>query len=145
MNNINLNNLVKIISEEVLKYNHNEDSLEETQNWQSISKSYYDLGGELKIFTDEFNLENIDIIIGKFKKEERLKKHYHKRPTEEIYYIIDGEGEININDKILIAKKGDLLSVKPEVPHFPINRHDKLLWILFILSPIEKSPPIIIE
>jgi len=145
MNDLFLNNLVKIISDEIIKYDYTKQNKKDIHNWQSVSESYYDLGGELKILTGVFDLKNIDIIIGKFKKEEGLKKHYHKYPTEEIYYIIEGEGEINIDGEILIAKKGDLLSIKPEVPHFPINRQDKLLWVLFILSPIEKSPPVILE
>ena len=140
--------LVKIISEEISQYinnNFTKSYKNYINNWESLSGSNYDLGGELKIFTEKLKLNNMDVIIGKFKKGERLKNHYHKYPTEEIYFILDGEAEVNINGDIIIAKKGDILSVKSEIPHFPKNIHEKLLWILFVLSPIERSPLIILE
>lgn len=60
-------------------------------NWESLEDIDYSFGGSLKSFTSILGLEHIDIIIGEFKKGEGLKNHYHKAPTEEIYYILEGE------------------------------------------------------
>jgi len=114
-------------------------------SWESIGKIDHSFGGSLKSFSNMLGLENIDIIIGEFKKGEGLKKHYHKAPTEEVYYILEGEAEVNIKDMSIIAKKGDILSVPPNTIHWPINHKDEICKILFILAPIEKESAVIIE
>ncbi|MCL5985170.1 MAG: DUF296 domain-containing protein [Actinobacteria bacterium] len=114
-------------------------------NWDEVLDIDRSFGGALKAFTSTLNLNNIDILIGEFKKGERLKKHLHKHPTEEVYYMIEGEVEVTIDDEKTIAKKGDLLFVPPEVVHWPINQKDEVCRILFILSPKEKESPTILE
>ena len=114
-------------------------------DWESVREIDYSFGGALKVFTGILGLKNIDIIIGEFKKGQSLKKHYHKTPTEEVYYVLEGELEVNIEDKKITVKKGDMVSVPPNVVHWPINHLDETCRILFILSPKEKEKPIIIE
>ena len=87
----------------------------------------------------------MDLFIGEFKNGEKLKKHYHNEPTEEVYYIIEGEAEVNIGDKKVTVRKGELLSVPTGVIHWPVNRKDEVCRILFILSPKEKEKPVVVE
>ena len=138
--------LIDKITNEVLENlrNCNETNNIRKTHWDNVLDTDLSFGGTLKIFSNVLRTENIDIIIGEFKKGEGLKKHYHKKPTEEIYYILEGEIEINVNDKKTTAKKGDMISVMPETVHWPINIKDQVCSILFILSPREKEPPVIV-
>ena len=135
--------LVEIITEKVIE-NLKTNNVKKIR-WEDISKSDTSFGGTLKSFSGALDLDKINIIIGEFEKGEGLKKHYHKYPTEEVYYILEGEVEVTVGSNKIIAKKGDVLSVKPEVVHWPINKKDEVCKILFILSQIEESNPIVVE
>lgn len=114
-------------------------------DWESVKKIDSNLGGTLKAFSSILGLENMDILIGEFKKGEGLKKHYHKAPTEEIYHVLNGEIEVTTENKVIIIKKGEMLSIPPNIFHRPINHRDEVCKILFILSPREEGDPVVIE
>ena len=82
--------------------------------------------------------------MGEFRKGQGLKQHYHKSPIEEVYYILEGEVEVNIEDRKTTARKGDILSVPPDTVHWPVNHRNEICRILFILSPADKVGPKVI-
>ena len=137
------NELIEIITNKVLE-NHVADALKKT-NWDSIIEVDKSFGGTLKLFSGALGIKNVNIIVGEFGKGEGLKKHYHKPPAEEVYYILEGEVELTIDNLKKIIKKGDIIFVKPNIVHRPINQKDNICRILFILSPIEKESPVIVE
>ena len=47
---------------------------------------------------------------------EDAKKHFHKK-TKEYYFIVRGEGEIELNDDVIKVKEGDLVVIEPETLH----------------------------
>ena len=123
--------LVKKITEEVIK--SLETSNYKKANWENVTEIDYSFGGSLKSFSKFLNLKNIDIVLGEFRKGEGLKKHYHKVPTEEVYYILEGEVEVAIEDRKITARKGDIFSIPPSTVHCPINNNYEICRILFIL------------
>lgn len=139
----NYQRLVEEIADKIIK-NINSNCIRKS-SWGNGGEIDYSFGGTLKSFTRVLDLDHMDIIISEFKKGEGLKKHYHKDPTEEVYYILEGEAEITISDKKVIAKKGDILSISPGTAHWPVNNKDQICRILFILSPKEKEKPILLE
>jgi mannose-6-phosphate isomerase-like protein (cupin superfamily) len=114
-------------------------------NWDNIQKEDRSFGGILKSFTDSLGSRDIDLVMGEFKKGEGLKKHYHRSPTEEVYYIVEGEIEVTMDNKKITVGKGDFIYVPPDTAHQPINLRDEICRILFILSPPEREPPVIVE
>lgn len=45
------------------------------------------------------------------------KKHYHRNCTE-IYYILEGEGKLELSGKNVVnLKPGIVVMIKPEIPH----------------------------
>ena len=48
------------------------------------------------------------------------KKHYHKIMTE-IYYIIEGQGFMELDDEILPVRKGSSIMIKPGCRHRAIG------------------------
>jgi len=134
--------LVKKITDEVLK-NIGSFNIRKTC-WDNVTDKDLSFGGTLKVFSDLLGLKNIDVVMGEFKKGEGLKKHYHIHPTEEIYYVLEGEIEVTIDGNKTTVKKGEMLYVKPEAIHCPINTKDQVCRILFILSPRENKPPVIV-
>ncbi len=47
---------------------------------------------------------------------EDAKKHFHKK-TKEYYFIVRGEGEIELNDDVIKVKEGDLVVIEPGTFH----------------------------
>lgn len=46
-----------------------------------------------------------------------LPRHHHKIMTE-VFYILEGEVELGFDDKVIIAKEGDTITVPPNVWHY---------------------------
>ena len=47
---------------------------------------------------------------------ENAKRHFHKK-TKEYYFIVRGEGEIELNDDVIKVKEGDLVVIEPGTMH----------------------------
>jgi len=127
--------IINIITKEILKNLYPNKIV----NWDNITESDNSLGGELRKASDYFNNIDADVYLGHFKKNQGLKEHIHKKSIQEIYFIIEGHAEIHIEDEILFAQKGDILYIPPEKKHWPINKSEEELKILFCLFPGEKK------
>jgi len=55
--------------------------------------------------------------------------------TEEIYYILRGQGEANISGQIVLLAKGDCIIIKPDEPQSILNIGDVDLIFLCICQP----------
>ena len=58
--------------------------------------------------------------------------HSDNRPLEEIYYVIEGEGDFVINNEKVHLSSGDSIMVPPNVPHSVENNSDKNLRFIII-------------
>jgi len=94
-----------------------------------------ELGGVLKIFTQKLGTEKMDVIVGKFEPGERLPLHYHKEPTEEIYYVFKGSITVYIQGREIQAGEGTSFYAPPAVPHYLVNTGDQTAWIVFVHAP----------
>jgi len=65
---------------------------------------------------------------------ERSTPHYH-RVTEEIYFIIDGEGVLRTDNQEYPIKQDSIAYIPPNVPHSLINTGKKTLKLLVIDHP----------
>ncbi len=106
---------------------------------------FTDFGGRLRIMTSLIGSKGIDLIIGEFQPGESLPPHYHRRPTEEVYYVYKGQVTVTIGDKEVVAREGDALYVPPGVVHYPVNNFDEPCWIVFALSPPEGDLPVVVK
>ena len=112
-------------------------------SWKELD-TFTGLGGELKVFTKALNSEKMALVIGKFEPGEGLKPHYHKKPTDEIYYIYKGNITVHVGDETYEAEEGDAFNVPAGVVHYPINNSGKTCWVVFVLSPPEEGPPVVV-
>ena len=62
--------------------------------------------------------------------------HYHKKQTE-IYYILSGSGEIEINRKIKKVSEGDAIFIPAGVVHRPIPGPDKMSLLNFVIPAFD--------
>jgi len=62
------------------------------------------------------------------------KKHYHTKITEH-YFVVEGEGEIELDDKSFPIKKGDLVVIPPQVRHTSHGLPGKELEVLIVVYP----------
>ena len=55
--------------------------------------------------------------------------HYH-RQLEEVYYILEGTGEITVNNEQREISKGDIIYVPPKAVHTVLNNGKKPLRLI---------------
>lgn len=94
-----------------------------------------ELGGELRRVNELLKMVEFNLVVGIFKKGERLKRHLHKEPITEIYFVIKGTGLVLCDNKEIRIKEGDLLKIEPNEVHSIKNDGEELLKILFLLVP----------
>jgi mannose-6-phosphate isomerase-like protein (cupin superfamily) len=58
------------------------------------------------------------------------RKHYHRTMTE-FYYILDGEGSMELNDDVVPVAVGDLIELPPGVRHRALGK----LRVLVVALP----------
>lgn len=70
------------------------------------------------------------------------RKHVHQLTTE-YYFIVDGEGEVELNDTVIPVTKGDMVVITPGVWHTSRPAPDSELHVLLIAvpSPVLDGPP----
>lgn len=65
---------------------------------------------------------------------EKTLLHRHNK-SEELYYIIQGKGSMQLNEKTINAETGDCICIAPGTAHCIKNTGDKDLKILCCCSP----------
>lgn len=60
--------------------------------------------------------------------------HYHPR-TEEIYYILEGHGRMQIDDEVEAIAPGDAIAIPPGAPHQITNTGPGVLKFLCCCAP----------
>lgn len=109
------------------------------------AENYTELGGSVKVFTNAVGSQNMELAVGQFKPGEGLKCHYHKSPCEELYFVYKGEGTVYMGSDEIRVRAGNVLYIPPEVEHRVVNTGQEVLEIVFITSPIQKEPMVVVE
>ena len=79
-------------------------------------------------------VKNVNLTLVTVNPKREAEKHYHKI-TEELYYILEGNGYVEIGEECFEIKKGDAIFVPPKVFHKLINKSNVPLKVLVIDSP----------
>ena len=99
-----------------------------------------DEGAKIKQYFEPHNTSNgINYSIAQFSLESGKKTKLHKIKSSEIYYILEGEGKLKIDDKIFRLKKDDSAYVPPNSKQFIENIGSKYLRFLCIVEPAWKA------
>ncbi len=106
---------------------------------------FTEMGGSVRVFTDALGTQQMELAIGFFQPGEGLRRHLHKSPSEEIYYIYRGEGTVYYGDKTIQVNAGMAVHVPPEVDHGVVNTGKEPLEIVFVTAPIQREPMVITE
>ena len=111
--------------------------MQDIVNWKSLNQIEDGCGGEIyKIFdTENSGLKNVEIAMCIFSPGEVASFHYHKN-LEEIYFILEGEGLIELDDKWYPVKVEDCIAIPRGLRHRIKNGSDsRILKFLSINSP----------
>ena len=65
---------------------------------------------------------------------QRTTPHYHPK-TEEIYYILEGQGEMRIGEKTRTVEPGDAVAIPPGTVHTILNTGTTTLKFLCCCAP----------
>jgi len=87
-------------------------------NWEDLNKIEDGCGGVIYKILDVENseLKNVELAMCIFSPGEVANLHYHKN-MEEIYFIIEGEGEIEINGQWCRVKAKDSIAIPKGIKH----------------------------
>ncbi|MGM0414817.1 MAG: cupin domain-containing protein [Bacillota bacterium] len=56
----------------------------------------------------------------------------HAHPTEEVYLIVEGNGQVNIEGEVSDVKAGDVVEIPPDNSHsIACKENENLLWAAF--------------
>ena len=84
-------------------------------------------------------LNGINYSIAQFSLDVGEKTKLHKIKSSEIYYILEGKGNLKINEKIFYLEKDDSVYVTPNSKQFIENTGSENLRFLCIVEPAWKS------
>jgi len=59
--------------------------------------------------------------------------------VEELYYVMDGEGMVRVNDEAAAVKKGDAIVMAPQDVHSFENTGETPLELLVVAAAMEKG------
>ena len=97
-------------------------------------------GTKIKQYFHPHNtLNGINYSIAQFTLESGKKSKLHKISSSEIYYILEGSGNITINEDIHQIKKDDSVYVPPNSKQFIENSGSEDLKFLCIVEPAWKA------
>ncbi len=103
------------------------------------------IGTATLLFFNDLKARNFEFVLGKLEPGEKLEPHYHKPPTEEIYYVYAGECTVIVGDERVKATQGTAIFVPPDVVHYPINTGNKTCWIAFVLGPGREESIVLVD
>lgn len=115
-------------------------------NWRKLNRIEDGCGGEIyKILDiDNSGLLSVEIAMCVFRPGEVANLHYHKL-MEEIYFVVEGEGEIELNGKLHKLKSEDAVAIPVNTKHRMRNTSKtKELRFLSINSPHWQAQDMII-
>ena len=92
-----------------------------------------------QIFHPHNTLNGIRYSVAHFSLEPEKKSVLHKMKSSEIYFILEGEGTMHINDEKIPVKKNDSVYVPPMSKQFIENSGNSVLRFLCIVDPAWKQ------
>jgi len=99
-----------------------------------------DEGTKIKQYFHPHNtLNGINYSIAQFTLEPRKKSKLHKMSSSEIYYILEGSGNLTINEDTYQLEKDDSMYVPPNSKQFIENTGSINLRFLCIVEPAWKA------
>ena len=84
-----------------------------------------------------FNFKYATIVHIKLKPDEALRKH--KTPVDVNFYVLEGEGIVEIGDEREMVKKDQLIFSPAKIPHRLLNESEKDFRFLVIKTPTPTS------
>ena len=96
-------------------------------------------GLKIKQFFNPQNTQNkINYSIAQFTLKSEGKSILHKIKSSEIYYILEGEGDLKVNDTVFHLQKDDSFFISPNSKQFIKNTGSGNLRFLCIVEPAWK-------
>lgn len=97
-------------------------------------------GTEIRQFFDPKNtLNGIRFSLAHFTLKQGKRSQRHKLQSSEIYYILEGDGILKVNDESIEVKKDDSVFISPNSEQFIENTGQTDLVFLCIVDPAWKS------
>ena len=85
--------------------------------------------------SDALDSSNQSISVIQFDPGEEGPLSYHDEPVEELYFVVDGAFEIQLDDETFVADEGTVASIPPGVAHRPRNTTNETAVLLVVQVP----------
>lgn len=89
--------------------------------------------------SDGVGSENQSVSMIEFAPGEGGPLSYHPSPVEELYYVVSGRFEIQLDEETYTAEPGTFAYIPPGVSHRPTNVTDEPAMLLVVQTPSAKE------
>jgi len=80
--------------------------------------------------------EKVTMLVQNYRPGGSHKRHAHD-DCEQVFFVLDGEGEFLLDEEWFDVSKGDVIFVPPHVTHAARNNTEGMLRIIFISVPLK--------
>jgi len=91
----------------------------------------------LRIYSVPLQCEQVAMSVGHLKPGDSVEHHSH-RDTEEIYLLMKGRAQINIDGEVIDARELDAFRLAPETPRSVYNNSDEDCYWIFVGAPVDE-------
>ena len=85
--------------------------------------------------SDALGSANQSVSVIRFDPGEAGPLSYHADPVEELYFVVEGALEIQLDDEVFTAEEGTTVLIRPGVAHRPRNGTDDPAVLLVVQTP----------
>lgn len=106
------------------------------QNIESVAAFITVDGSEIRELLAHRNsrIQNQSLAEARLQPGQSTTPHFHRR-TEEIYYLLEGQGRITIDGEARDVRVGDAIAIPPGAVHAIVNTSDGVLKFLCTCAP----------
>lgn len=85
--------------------------------------------------SDAVGSNNQSVSVIRFDPGEEGPLSYHADPVEELYFVVEGSLQIQLDDEVFDAEEGTYAFIPPGVAHRPLNDTDDPAVLLVVQTP----------
>ncbi len=91
---------------------------------------------DIKCIYPETGCDNRTLVMGIVEVESESKTPLHRHNCEEVYYVLDGSGEVEIEGTRHPFKAGDAVYLRENAPHRVLNTAANAIRLLVVAGPM---------
>jgi mannose-6-phosphate isomerase-like protein (cupin superfamily) len=115
------------------------------RNYRELSSDESFSHGTKYSVSDAAGMNNQSVSVIRFDPGEKGPLSYHSEPVEELYFVLEGPLQVQLDEETYVADEGTAAVIPPGVAHRPHNHTDEPAVLLVVQAPPSKDTTYISE